>query len=229
MSFNPAAALKTGLVIAAIWGLMIGERYVSTGSHGLGWIASSSEDSGSNEDSGLKLKFGGAYPVIEKVEAGSLADISGLKSGDTLKAINRATVHTEKDVNEWFSQDPKGLKLNVLRDGKPLKNVILGEAPAAEKPVKPAYSVTPELGANVQDMVGMYPAGVRAPMTLAARPGSLVEKAGIKAGEWILAINGQKIATAAEYRKMTEGEGPLTFTVLNTDVTPRKEREVKVR
>lgn len=85
------------------------------------------------------------------------------------------------------------------------------------------------IGLEVADAIGMYPEGVRAPRTANPAPGGLAAKAGIKGLEWIVAINGQSISTAAEYRQLTKGTGPLTLTVLNTEKDQRNQREVKIR
>lgn len=171
----------------------------------------------------------GTLPVVVKVAAGSIAEKSGLKAGDTIKAINRITVKTQSSMNKALGIEDKRMHLLIERDGKPASSIVLGEEPKANAPAAKLPGATPELGLNVSDMIGMYPAGVRAPMAMQPAAGSLIDKAGIKAGEWIVAVNGKNISTAAEYRQLTEGEGPLTLTVLNTEQNPRQNREIKIR
>lgn len=227
MSFNTTAALKTGAVVLAVWGLcafsdrsIIGNAIPGAGIAGMSEL----------KNAGLQMRFvAGDYPVVEKVEAGSLADITGVKVGDKIKGVDHVGAYNQKDFAGFFKDGAKGRHLIIDRNGKIIFDRVLGEKPPVKKPDAPAYTGVPPLGMNVTDMVGMYPAGVRAPMALEPLPGSAIASAGIKAGEWILAINGKSIATAADYRQLTESDGPLTFTVLNTEKDQRHQREVKIR
>lgn len=182
MKFNPTAALKTGAVILAVWGLCALDQVTAGGAiPGLG-VPGMSEV----RDAGLQLSFAPkALPTIEKVEAGSLADITGLKAGDKIKAVNRLTVREEKEFGALFADGAKGNRLIIERDGKTISNLVLGEKPSAPAQMQaaPVNTFVPPLGVNVVDMMGMYPEGVKAPMTMNPEPGSPVDKAGIKAEE----------------------------------------------
>lgn len=230
MTINLAAAIKTGAVIFGIWGGMYAADAGLMPSNPVTNAIFGSHHSSNAKSAGLTMRYTGGLPIVEKVEAGSLADISGVKAGDKIKAINRLSVRNEKDFNDLLKDDPQGLHLIIERNGQTISDRRLGEKPLVKQPEAPTFTGVPPLGVNVTDMVGMYPPGVHAPMTLEPLPGSDIANAGIKAGEWILAINGKSISTAADYRRMTESDnGPLTFTVLNTEKSQRHQREVKIR
>lgn len=245
MNFNPAAAGKTCAVILAIWGLMFASDLTrSVGQQGVfssegvadkvrGVLGLNGEAQKSAVSSGLRsagvsvTDAPGSAPVVAAVERGSIAEKSGLKAGDKITAVNRVKVHNAGEVESRY--EGEGTLFIVERNGKAVyPNIVMGKVPPPIE-AEPSTPAAPVVGLNVSDMVGMYPAGVRAPMAMNPAPGSLADKAGIKAGEWITAVNGKSIATAAEYRQLTEGEGPLTLTVLNAEANPRQTREAKLR
>jgi S1-C subfamily serine protease len=245
VNIEASALTKTGLVIMTIWGLMFlsdVSRLALPDSGGTSeYLADKARDvmgmndykkeaveSSSLKRLGLTMAYKpGTLPQVVKVAAGSEAEKSGLKAGDKIKSIDRYGVTKEKELEEWVAEKTRpGMSFLIERNGQTVTGLQLGKVPVVEQPKAAAV---PVVGLEVSDMFGMYPTGVHAPMTMNPYPGELAEKAGIKNGEWILAINGQSISTAAEYRTKTEGQGPLTFTVLNTSTTPRQTREVKIR
>ena len=245
MNIEASALTKTGLVIVTIWGAMFlsdvskmtlpnsggASMYLVDKARDVIGMNNSKKD-GSESSSlkriGLTMAYKqGTLPQVVKVDEGSEAEKTGLKVGDKIKAIDRYGVTKEKDLEEWVAEKARpGMSFLIERNGQTVTGLELGKVPVVDQPKAAAL---PVVGLEVSDMFGMYPSGVHAPMAMNPYPGELAEKAGIKNGEWILAVNGQSISTAAEYRAKTEGQGPLIFTVLNTNVTPRQTREVKIR
>lgn len=236
MNIDTSALTKTGMVVLAIWGFMfasdMSRNNMQAGASG-NLIDKARELVGFSSSSGVKaigltLAYqAGKLPVIVKVDTGSEAEKAGLKVGDKIKAINRLGLTKESELEQWVSENSRpGMSFIIDRNGKTISGLKLGQAPIVEQPAAPHV---PVVGLEVQDMPGMYPAGVHAPFTMNPYPGELADKAGVKGGEWIVAVNGESISTAAEYRAKTEGQGPLRLTVLNTNSTPYKKREVQIR
>lgn len=189
--------------------------------------AGQGEPAGSISDAGLSLVEDGGALVVSSVKAGSLAERSGFKAGDRISAVNRNVVHTLAQLTEYYKG--QGSTFNVKRNGTSVyPNIEMGKAPPIAN-MLPSGPAAPVVGLEVMDMVGMYPAGIHAPMTMNPAPGGLAEKAGIKAEQWLTAVNGKSIATAAEYRQLAAGDGPLSVTIVDVSSNPRQTREVKLR
>lgn len=189
--------------------------------------AGQSDPAGSISDAGLSLVEDGGALVVSSVKAGSVAERSGFKAGDRISAVNRNAVHTLAQVTEYYKG--QGSTFNVKRNGTSVyPNIEMGKAPPIDN-MLPSGPAVPVVGLDVMDMVGMYPAGIHAPMTMNPAPGSLADGAGIKAEQWVTAVNGKPIKTAAEYRQFAAGDGPLTLTVVDVNTNPRTTKEVKIR
>jgi S1-C subfamily serine protease len=176
---------------------------------------------------GLTLTEKGGAVLVASVKAGSLAERSGFKMGDRIKAINRNVLHNAGETAKYYAG--QGSTFNVERNGISVyPQIEMGKAPPIEN-MLPGAQAAPVVGLDVMDMVGMYPAGLHAPMTMNPAPGGLAEKAGIKAEQWVTAVNGKSIATAAEYRQLAAGDGPLSITVVDVSSNPRQTKEIKLR
>ena len=114
--------------------------------------------------------------AIAKVEAGSAGERAGLRAGDVILAIN------DEEVPDWDrflmiigTKTDRDVQLRVLRDGR--------EQRITAQPVGQGRFQMGELGV----LPDTYPS------IAAVVPGSPAEKAGLKQGDVILAINNQRM------------------------------------
>lgn len=182
---------------------------------------------GSISDAGLTLADKDGKVIVTAVKPGSMAELSGFKVGDHIKALKSMVLHNTDELPEKY--EGPGTRFNVERNGISVyPQIEMGKAPPIAN-MLPSGPAAPVVGLDVMDMVGMYPAGIHAPMTMNPAPGGLAEKAGIKAERWVTAVNGKSIATAAEYRQLAAGDGPLSITVVDVSSNPRQTKEIKLR
>lgn len=152
-------------------------------------------------------------PVIGSVDAKSPAEAAGLRPGDLILAVNRSPVKTWTDVEIAVGSKPnKTISVEVRRDGAPL---------------------TVELRTEELSRFSLGYAGFR-PLTRAqvqlVLPGSAAEKAGLKAGDVIRAIDGRPVYFTQFVPLIEASAGrTLTFTLgrdgrtVDLPVVPRLE------
>ncbi|MGF6276256.1 S1-C subfamily serine protease [Massilia sp. UYP11] len=244
MKIDTAAAGKTAAVIAGIWAMILvgdlsrpsspqpvstseGIAHMVRGVFGLNGDAPTTNSGGSIADAGLTAADAGGVVLVASVKPGSIAEQSGFKVGDQIGAVNRNVVHNAGEVATRY--EGQGSTFNVKRNGISVyPNIEMGKVRPMENLIASAPAA-PGVGLDVMDMVGMYPAGIHAPMTMNPVPDGLAAGAGIKAEQWVTAVNGKPIKTAAEYRQLAVGDGPLTLTVVDVSTNPRTTKEVKIR
>ena len=135
----------------------------------------------------IVIGFVGYDPaVITGVQAGSAADKAGLKVGDTIIEYDGTDVDLGREV--YLEQyidgiDEKGVKIVYERDGKEHSATL-----------KPVY--------EEKYMIGLTytPGDGKAVISEITKDGPL-EKAGFKAGDYIVEINGVTINSATEFEK----------------------------
>jgi regulator of sigma E protease len=133
-------------------------------------------------------------PYLEKVSEGGPAQIAGLKSGDLIREINDTSIHFSRDIQYYFyfnNLSEKPVEVTVLRNGEKLT-----------LPVTPQWRDDYKLGCSytstnptavLEEVVEGYP----------------LAKAGVKAGDIIVGINGVAIHSAKELADYLEAN-PLT-------------------
>ena len=173
-----------------------------------GWLGVKIENIDEDKASSLGMaEAKGA--LINEVTAGGPAADSTLKAGDVIVAVNGTRIDNSRDLARKIAEFAPATKVNVevLRYGKAeTVAVTLGTFPgkvevaAKIEPVKPASTELSQLGLSLS-LPTVGKAGT------AAKEGVLITDVdaasdaavkGLKAGDLILDVQGQKVATPAE-------------------------------
>jgi serine protease Do len=206
-----------------------------------GWLGISVEDQ----------KDGGA--IVRSVEPSSPAERAGLKQGDTIVEYNRENVLGVQQLTRLIRETPVGrtVEMKVRRDNRDQTMQVTAEAsrfpdglgdirvrlPNVSAIVDQARrnvthlevnTTSVQSGVHVQQMTdqlrdffGVFSnSGV---LVSAVDAGSSAEKAGLKPGDVITAVDGRNIRTPADFsREMRAGKGTLKI------VRDKQERELKL-
>lgn len=152
--------------------------------------------------------------LVDEVLPGSAAEKAGLKDGDIIVSIDGKKVESEKDIRRTMRNldDPKPVSLDVVRDGKPLKLTVTPE----KREISLLHNFGgPYIGVELQemddDLAGYFQTSPDAGILIArVERGSPADKAGLKSGDVITQLNGQKISSHSDLRKalddVKEGE-----------------------
>lgn len=215
-------------------------------------------------DKAKELNLPGEYGVIiSRVEPESPAAKAGLKENDVIIEYNEIRVEGTLQFNRLVRETPPGrtVTLRIVRDGKRQDvRVTIGSQESALRsfPFRmegPDFSLTlPEiriprielrvssygrLGVSVQSLtkqLGDYfgvPDGRGVLITYVA-PNSPAERAGLKAGDVITALDGKEITSPYTLtRELSQREGDITVTIVRNkqqqSVTVRLERRSSSR
>jgi regulator of sigma E protease len=122
--------------------------------------------------------------VVKTVVAGSSAEMAGLKAGDRIVAVSGKEPASAEELKTMLSgKDGKSVTLDIVRDGKSYRSNI---SPDAKK----------SLGIVTYDLIYLPRTAVQA-----VRKGEAAEKAGIKPGDVILALNGKQVYFVEDFRE----------------------------
>jgi serine protease DegQ len=165
--------------------------------------------------------------VVNGVETGSPADKAGIKKGDVIVAFRGEPVKSAQDLRNRIGLAAAGTSapLTVLRDGKRRDLTASIDAmpsvKAASAPVPSAARSGPALidtlqGADFRDV----PRDGNAKGAIVARldPGSAADRAGLRPGDIVTAVNRTPVASAAELAKVLHQEqGRIALNVQRGD------------
>ncbi|MBY0490417.1 MAG: PDZ domain-containing protein [Gemmatimonadaceae bacterium] len=176
------------------------------------------------------------YPLVESVDAGSPAEKAGLAAGDTVVAYNGRDV-TQQAINYSEMLVPGStLRVRVRKSGKPREVPVVVAArreeprklmmvrvppPPSAPPVPPAVMMS---GTGVAVLAGAQfstidddfastldlEAGV---LVLRVPPGTPAAEAGLRAGEVVVRVNGQRVRDVAALRRAIAGGGDVKLGV----------------
>ncbi len=147
---------------------------------------------------------------VDSVIAGSVAERFGLRQGDRLVAVDGMGIEDASDFSDLlFDRCDKPFSVTVERDGEQFT-------------LQDVRMTVPEGGAYTTPMFGVVWAQeprhiIESTVVSEVRPGSTAEKAGLCAGDRIVAIDGKvvKIAQDISWHFTRKGyETPYTLTVL---------------
>src|ERR1700761_1662511 len=159
---------------------------------------------------------------VVKVEPGSPAESAGLKAGDVLLSYNGENILGAQQLGRLVSETPKGRKVKIQfwRDGKteattavvaeprtprafptdlniPLPDIHI--APLSEIPTPMVVWKSPALGIECEPLdpqLAEYFGVKRGVLVRSVEKGSAGDKAGLKAGDVLTAVNDRPVATA---------------------------------
>jgi S1-C subfamily serine protease len=165
--------------------------------------------------------------VVNGVETGSPADKAGIKKGDVIVAFRGEPVKSAQDLRNRIGLAAVGTSapLTVLRDGKRRDLTASIDAmpgvKAASAPVPSAARSGPALidalqGADFRDV----PRDGSAKGAIVARldPGSAADRAGLRPGDIVTAVNRTPVTSAAELAKVLHQEqGRIALNVQRGD------------
>ena len=180
-------------------------------------------------DKALAESFGLDKPrgaLVNSVEAGSPAAKAGLQTGDVILAVDGTPVESSADLPRIVGETKPGatLALQVWRKGAAQDlRVTVGETPAEKvaaadpqaeaKPAKLGVAVRP-LSPEERKARGID-AGV-----VVERADGPAAKAGIRAGDVILAFNGEKVENVEKLRSLVDkSKGSVAVLVKRDDAT----------
>ena len=124
------------------------------------------------------------------------SDQGGLLSGDRIIEINGKEINNYRDIQENIALNAEVLlPIKAERNGR---IVELEVRPSLEK----------DTGAG---KIGVY--HWTSPLVTAVRSGSAAEKAGLKSGDLLLAIDGKELPYTVAFLKIFKNEKPLNFSV----------------
>ena len=135
--------------------------------------------------------------LIGSVVSGSPAEQAGLKRGDRVITVSGDQIATWKDLELAIGlrRPNRDMSVTVLRDGQ---NVTMNVRPVAEG----KYEVSD---------IGVLPDAN--PVITRVLSGDRAEKAGLKAGDIILAVNGERMATRMQLIDVISHSGNKTIQV----------------
>ncbi|MBX5050828.1 DegQ family serine endoprotease [Rhizobium lentis] len=140
--------------------------------------------------------------LIANVEPGSSAEQAGLKTGDVVTAIDGRPVHGATDLRNRIGLTPAGsnVRLTVKRGDD---ERVIAATIAAEDHSTADLSGTALEGASMRDAPngGVRGGGVSGVVIENVAPGSTAARAGIRAGDIIVAINRVPVASIADLRR----------------------------
>ena len=155
--------------------------------------------------------------LVSQVVPGSAADKAGIVPGDIITQVNEERIKSATELRNAIGLLRIGdeAELEVVRDGETRTvRAVLGEQAAVEEVA--AAELHPGLeGADLVDADPANPerGGQAGVLVAAVEAGSPAAQRGLRAGDVIVAVNRQRVASVAELRDAGEGANSLLLNI----------------
>jgi len=148
--------------------------------------------------------------IVAQIHQGTGAEKAGLASGDIMKSVDDKAIKNTNELIKEIQKKKVGqkVKLNVVRDGKPMTiEVTLTAMPDKTEALKEKEGEE-KLGARVQELTPQLSARYRISseikrgvIVISVEEGSPADELGLQEGDVILEINRKKIETTKDFDK----------------------------
>jgi len=148
--------------------------------------------------------------IVAQIHQGTGAEKAGLASGDIMKSVDDKTIKNTNELIKEIQKKKVGqkVKLNVVRDGKPMTiEVTLTAMPDKPEALKEKEGEE-KLGARVQELTPQLSARYRISseikrgvIVISVEEGSPADELGLQEGDVILEINRKKIETTKDFER----------------------------
>lgn len=208
-----------GLAIPINMAREVMQRLISDGKMVRGWLGVAIQEM----DEGLASSFGfkGTGILIGNVVKGGPAAKAGLYFGDIVMSLDGKDVKSVVSFRNHISQIKPGatVVLGVWRDGHEKKlSVVIGEAPASSsvsennaeegtEPVRKLDAIGIELSDVDRNIASQFnlPSEAQGALIASVASGSAGEKAGLRAGDLIIDVQGKAVSNATEAKSELAG------------------------
>jgi len=190
-----ASGQGIGFAIPINLAKLIADQLISTGSVTRGWLGVTIQPL----DADLAKSFGldrvtGA--LVTRVLPGTPAEKAGIQRGDVLLSFDGKPIRTVKELQLLVASSPldKSVPVEVLRESMHLTlKVVIAARDETAQPAKPTRekALSSWLGMRFTETA----AGVQIE---AVKPNGVAAKAGVQAGDVVLAVNHQTVKTLAD-------------------------------
>ncbi|MGQ9651793.1 MAG: trypsin-like peptidase domain-containing protein [Phycisphaerae bacterium] len=156
-----------------------------------------------------------ARVVISSVEPESPAQRAGLKEGDAIVGFDNKPVENADELVRLVAMSGvgKAVPLSIVRDGRPLDlNVVPGPrpAPGGGVNIEPDFTwrgITFSVANSGTRGRFALPESVTGPVVSVVVAGSPADKAGLRPGDVIAALNGEPVGGFRRFRRSIQGLG----------------------
>ena len=146
--------------------------------------------------------------IVAQIHQGTGAEKAGLASGDIMKSVDDKAIKNTNELIKEIQKKKVGqkVKLNVVRDGKPMTiEVTLTAMPDKPEALKEKEGEE-KLGARVQELTPQLSARYRISseikrgvIVISVEEGSPADELGLQEGDVVLEINRKKIETTKDF------------------------------
>jgi len=184
------------------------DQLISQGKVIRGWLGVIIQDIDPDMAEALSLKKAEGV-VIGDVKKDSPAQRGGVKRGDVILRFDNGKVENAVGLKNMVARYKPGteVKIEVLREGRKRDlSVKLGEMPSSGSHPVAAPELAEELGIEVEELTGDLARrpgyrGEKGVVVSDVKFGSLAQLAGIKRGDLIQEIDGEKVESLDDYRR----------------------------
>ncbi|HEY0787315.1 MAG TPA: RIP metalloprotease RseP [Thermoanaerobaculia bacterium] len=130
-------------------------------------------------------------PVVGSVVAGKPAEAAGLRVGDRIVSAGGEPMRTWEDLKLAISMNP-GVRIPIgyVRDGRQRQTLMTPERVVTDYGVTGVAGITPFISTEVGKVLS----------------GTAAETAGLRSGDRIVAVDGQRVAQLAELEKLLDAK-----------------------